>query len=429
MKKKLSVVFFSSVFFFLFSFSLVGQVTLSVSKRTAQKIRTAVPAFEGGGAAMAAELHGILSSDLQVSGYFAVLPDPNAVEELHRQDAAAGRVVFPNWKRRGVELLVVGKMDGSGGKIRFDVEAYSISEGNLFFSENYRRDKAEAKSLMHQVSDDILEKVTGEKGLGESKIAFVSNRRGTKQIYAVDWDGRNLVQLTNSSNMAIYPKWSPDGEKIVCTDYSTGAPAIAVLDLARNTKSILSNRPGLNAFARYSPDGRRVALTLSLDGNPEIYVCRADGSSLKRLTHTRSVESSPSWTPDGKKIVYVSDRAGSPQIYCMNADGSEDERLTRSGSYNTSPEVSPKGRLISYCTMQGGKFQLCVLDMETRETMQITSDDGSNEDPTWGPTGRHLAYSSTRSNSSDIYIIDIYDPHPLRLTKNLGECTSPSWSR
>lgn len=430
MEKPIKVLFLPMLLVLFLTASAAGQVTLSVSKRSAQKIRTAVPAFAATeNAALAAELNEILSNDLQMSGTFSILPDKNAVEELARQDRNVGQVIYSNWKKRGVELLVICEMSTSGNTIELSCEAYSISEGSSFFSKSYRREAGEKRELMHQVSDDILKKVTGEEGLGQSKIAFVSNRSGLQQIYVVGWDGRNLVQLTNGRNIVLNPKWSPDGGRILCTDYSAGSPHIALLDLVRGNKRTVSDRPGLNAFGRFSPDGKRIALTLSMDGNPEIYVCRADGSGLKRLTRTKGVESSPCWTPDGDQIVYVSDRSGSPQIYRMAADGSGDERLTYAGSYNTSPEVSPKGRLLSYCTMQGGKFQICLLDMETKETMQVTSDGKSNEDPTWGPSGRHLAYAGSDGGETDIYIIDIYDRDPLRLTKNLGNCTSPSWSR
>ncbi len=403
--------------------SAIAQVSLSVSKRASSKTKLALADFECASSdetALAEELKGILKNDLKLSGHFLLMATGSVSGNSLREIA--------NWKQRGAEVLVFTQMESRGSSIEVISKVIDVTSGQVVLKEKFKRPEADKAQLMHEVAEAIIQGVTGKPGLGASQIAFVSNRSGSKQVYTVDWDGRNLLQLTNGREIAIYPKWSPLEQKILCTDYSNRLPHIFVLDLVKQTKKPLSKRPGLNAFARYSPDGKKMVLTLSRDGNPELYTCMADGSRLKRLTRTKSVESSPCWTPDGKKIVFVSNRSGSPQIYWMNADGSQVQRLTRRGRYNTSPEVSPDGNLIAYCSMVGGKFQLFVLDPETRESVQVTRDTNSNEDPSWGPNSRHLAYTSTKKYKSDIYLIDINEGHPIRLTRGLKDCTSPSWS-
>lgn len=414
---------FLFVMFLLLAFTeaVSAQVAISVTKEASSKIALGVDDIEAEPAlnSLGSEMGKMLKNNLQVSGYFSVIS--------FARGSSNASLSF--WNSQGAEVLVRCRLTGANQGFRLSCEAVSTEKAEIVFRKSYKGNEARARSLIHQVSDDIVKDLTGKAGLGSSRIAFVSNKSGKKQIYVVDWDGRNLMQLTNGKNISIYPKWSPLEEKILCTDYSRNLPHIFLLDLVKKTKKPLSARPGLNAFARLSPDGKKMVLTLSRDGNPEIYTCLADGSRLKRLTRTRAVESSPCWTPDGKKIVFVSDRSGTPQIYWMNADGSNQKRLTCRGGYNTSPEVSPDGKLIAYCSSVRGRFQLFVLDPETKESVQITRGRHSSEDPTWGPSNRHLAYTSTQNYRSDIYIIDIYEGHPLRLTKNMGDCTSPSWSQ
>jgi len=399
-----------------------AQVSLSVSKQASKKIPLALAELDGipsSDKLVSAELTEILRNNLQISGYFTLL--------LGQEKSVTPQ--FPYWLRQGAEAIVINKVITSGKKIQLTCYVYSVTKGQLLFKKKYRHPANQKREMMHLVSEDLIKELTGKTGLGTSRISFVSNRSGNKQIYVVDWDGHHLIQLTKGKNISIYPKWSERGPKILCTDYTNRLPHIFELDLVKNTKRPVSERPGLNAFARYSPDGKKIALTLSRDGNPEIYTFRSDGTELKRLTRSRGVDSSPCWTPDGKKIVFVSDRSGTPQIYWMNADGTRPQRLTRRGSYNTSPEVSPDGNLIAYCSSIRGRFQIFVLDPKTKESVQITQDRLSNEDPTWGPSSRHLAYSATKNYQSDIYILDIYDGQPLRLTRNLKDCSSPSWSR
>lgn len=423
MKKTNRIILLLSVLFFSFTTVSFAQVSLSVSKKASSKMKMAVTDFDvdsNSDVALASELKSVLNNDLNLSGYFLMMSASGV--------SGSSQGELAKWKQRGVEYLVLTGLVNNGRLIELNCQVFDLTTNQMVLNKKFKKPIAEKIRLVHQVSDAIIKEVLGKPGLGTSRISFVSNRSGNKQVYVVDWDGRNLIQLTQGKNISINPKWSPILPLILCTDYTKRLPHIYELDLIKQTKKPVSKRPGLNAFARYSPDGKKIVLILSQDGNPEVYTSLADGTRLKRLTRSKSVESSPCWTPDGKKIVFVSDRSGSPQLYWMNADGTNPQRLTYRGRYNTSPEVSPNGDLIAYCSIVGGKFQLFVLDPETKESVQITRNGNNNEDPAWGPDNRHLAYTSTKNYQSDIYLIDIYEGHPIRLTKGLKDCTSPSWS-
>jgi len=405
-------------------------VRLSISKGFGEKVIVAVPLFEeaGGGLVGAADIREVLSFDLDNSGYFRTVENLTFVDETERDDRVARRIDFQEWLALGAEVLVKG--DFKTGPTEFAVEAtvYDIAQGQPIFGRRYSGVPAQWRGAVHRLADDIVRRLTGETGIATSRIAFVSNATGTKEVYVMDYDGENRTRVTRDNTIAMYPDWLPDGSGLVYTRYNGNRQEARRVELASGNTDGVTRFPGLNAFPAVSPRGDEVLLTLSRDGNPEIYRVRADGSDPRRLTYGRSTESSPCWSPDGRRAAFVSDRSGSPQIYVMSAGGGAPERVTYEGSYNTSPDWSPKGDLIAYTARVEGVYQICTVNVETKEVIRLTAGGGSKEDPSWAADGRHLAYSVRSGGKSDIYMLDIYELVPVRLTSGAGDYLSPAWS-
>ena len=131
----------------------------------------------------------------------------------------------------------------------------------------------------------------------DGRIAFVSDRDGNDEIYAMNADGSGLARLTNNSAVDGFPSWSPDS--------------------------------------------RRIAFASNRDGNAEIYAMNADGSGVVRLTNNSAGDDAPSWSPDGRRIAFVSNRDGNYEIYTMNADGSGATRLTNNSARDSEPSWGP----------------------------------------------------------------------------------------
>jgi TolB protein len=405
------------------------EVHLSITKGFGEKVLVAVPLFHGAaGTASTRDMRSVLSADLKSSGYFSVVENLAFVDETEADDRRVGRVAFPEWLTLGAEVLVKGDLAVSGQQLTLEAQVYDLGQGRSIFSKRYVGQVGQWRAAVHQLADDIMQQLTGEKGIARSKIAFVSNVTGTKEIYTMDYDGENVRRLTKDGLAAMYPAWFSDNSTIAYTRFRGNGQEAVAINVGTGVIWKLTSFPGLNAFVGVSLKGNELAMTLSRDGNPEIYRLRGDGSEPRRLTYGPSTESSPCWSPDGRRIAFVSDRSGSPQIYVMNAAGGAEERMTYKGSYNTSPEWSPKGDLIAYTARVEGIFQICTVDVGTKDVVRLTTGAENKEDPSWAPDGRHVVYTIRSHRKSDLYMLDIYDLVPVRLTSGAGDHVSPAWS-
>lgn len=330
---------------------------------------------------------------------------------------------------RGQGILVLqGLYEDDGSDLRVKCYVFEAQTKQSYVSKSYRAGSPEARRLAHKVADEIIEAVTGKKGICSGRIALVGNRTKRKEIYLCDPDGQNVVQLTKDGKISLAPKWGPDGETIVYTSYLKGYPDVYSIDLGTGGRTRLAGYPGLNTGADISPNGREVALILSKDGNPELYVKNLRNGELTRLTRSpRAAEASPSWSPDGDKIVYVSDQSGTPQLYVVSRDGGRPVRMTSRGSENVAPDWGSNG-WIAYTTRVGGRYQVCVMDPASCVSKQITAEDADYEDPCWAPDGRHLAAGRTKQYRSAIYLLDTLGDPPVALLDTQGDWYSPAWS-
>jgi TolB protein len=406
------------------------EVFLSIEKQFGEKVIIAVPTFDGPVSNLVdpQEIREVLSFDLAVSGYFQLVENTVFVDEAEAEDRRSGRVLFAEWLALGTEVLVKGSYESSLGEFALEATLYDPAQGRALFGRRYTGSVEEWRRAVHNLADDIVVHLTGERGIASTRIAFVSSVTGTKEIYVMDYDGANRRRVTKDNAIAIYPDWFPDRRSLVYTRIRGDRQRVCRVDLADGSVEIVTSFPGLNAFASASGRGDELLATLSHDGNPEIYRLRASGSDPRRLTYDRSTESSPCWSPDGRRLAFVSDRGGTPQIYTMSATGGRAERLTYTGNYNTSPDWSPKGDLLVYTSRIDGLYQICTVDVETKEITRLTSGAGNKEDPSWAPDGRHVVYAVKKGGRADLYMLDIYEPQPVRLTSGAGDYLSPAWS-
>ena len=132
-----------------------------------------------------------------------------------------------------------------------------------------------------------------------SKIAFMSSRDGNDEIYVMDADGRNPVNLTNHPSWDSSADWSPDGEKIVFFSHREGQSDIYVMDTDGANVVNLTNHPAEDRVPAWSPRGQWIAFQSTRDGNWEIYVMDADGNNQTRITNHPDKDGSPVWViPD-----------------------------------------------------------------------------------------------------------------------------------
>jgi len=273
----------------------------------------------------------------------------------------------------------------------------------------------------HQFANDIIETLTGHKGIAGTRIAFIATRSGKKEVYLADFDGSNVRQLTHDNTISVHPSLSPDGRRIAYTGYQSGYADVYVIEIASGARNRIVNYPGTNSGATFSPDGNRLALTISKDGNPELYTVNATGGGARRLTRTRGVESGPTWSPDGSEIIYSSDEGRSPQLYQISASGGTGRLMSTGHSYCTEPNWSPDGKKVAFNVRTGGEFQIAVLDLGNGGIRTLTT----GQDPVWGPDSQHLIFTE----GGALYMLDSVNSRKNKILDGLGKITEPSWSR
>ena len=343
-------------------------------------------------------------------------PDGAAVAKIVQGDLAlSGFFSFVDASQAA--MTVNGS--SSGGSLQGKVA--DRSGGNILL----RTYSGDARQKAHAFANDIIETLTGTKGMAGSKIAFSATRSGSKELYTADYDGSNLRQLTSDRTISVAPALSPDGRLLAYTSYLHGYADIYTIDLASGARNRIVKFPGTNSGPAFSPDGSRIACTVSRDGNPELYVVSADGSGARRLTHTPGVESTPSWSPDGREIVYSSDSdTRSPQLYRISASGGSGQRIPTGHAYCTKPNWSPDGKKIAFNIREGGSFQVAVLDLATNAVRVVTGGDEAR-DPVWGPDSRHLLFTQ----GGNLMLLDVQTARKVNLAGGLGSISEPTWTR
>lgn len=366
----------------------------------------------------------VITFDMNMSGVVTaeIRPQLQGATEL-----LLGEVDFLPWQNAGFDLLLRSEFSLNNEALTAEFRLFDVINHKLLAAKRYLGVSKDLRRFSHTFADEILGTITGEKGVFTTKIAYVSNQTGNKEIYVMDWDGSNPLPLTKNGSINLNPDFFPDGREIIFTSYKRGNPDLYRRSLYNAAEVALSSRKGLNITGSWSPDGSKIALALSKDGDAEIYTLDKDGSHPTRLTINPALDLYPAWSPDGKQIAFVSDRLGNPQIFVMNANGGDSRRLTTSGRYNVNPRWSPKGDRIAYSRMTDGNFQIFTVTPDGLSDIQLTTD-GSNENPAWSADGRFICFSSKRNGGEGIYVMRADGTGQTKVSQVKAGFFQPAWS-
>lgn len=427
---------------FLVLASLASARTLCTQQEVTMTIKDGMPAISfalprfavasPSSQAAADEIYQVLSEDLKYSRLFQLLPK-SYYDYIRPLDAK--NILFKDWESIQANILFVGQVsEGQNGDLVFERYLYDVkSSREILRGKRYQAKKPDLRTLAHRMADEIM-KAYGEKPVFSSKIAFVSNRDGTDELYMMDYDGLSQTRLTFNKVIDYSPAWSAEATRIAYTSYQSLSAGLYVLEIYEG-KRIPVSLKGNNFSPSWSPDGKKLAFMSTMDGNAEIYIADIDEDSLKRgafrikrLTFNPGIDTAPSWSPTGRQIVFVSDRGGTPQIYTMDAEGSNVQRVSFGGSnHHDSPAWSPAGERIVYVARVENIFDLYVLNLRTQQIMKLTESNARNESPSWSPDGRHIVFTSNMKGGLQLFSID-YDGTNLRQLTTKGQNKLPDWS-
>ena len=143
-----------------------------------------------------------------------------------------------------------------------------------------------------------------------SNVVNLTNKGGLDRTLAWSPDGKKIV-FTRGSNICVinsdgsnlrliadhgsFPAWSPDGKKIAFASDRDGNWEIYVMDTDGSDVVNLTNSSAHDIEPVWSPDGKKIAFASDRDGNNEIYVMNADGSNQMNLTNNLADDRDPVW--------------------------------------------------------------------------------------------------------------------------------------
>jgi TolB protein len=347
-----------------------------------------------------------LYSDLTNAGIFdivskSLLPQstPGAPNEINLQQwsnapTSAAMVAFGNMAIQGDRVTVNGYL--------FDAKNAQYPQV-LAKQYNEQASEESARQIAHRFADEIIFRLGGGiPGIAETKIYYVKISGGTKEIWAMDYDGANQHPITSLGTISLSPRISPDNSRIAFSSLGKDGFQIRMYSLLLNR---MVNFPAVGSTSlspAWSPDGRNLAFSSSRSGDPEIYIADANGGAARRITSFRGPDVSPVFNPKtGSQIAWISSRStGLPQLFVMDTDGSAVTRLT-DGGYATSPSWSPNGQFLTFAWDRkygpgapGGQ-DIYVMEIATKRWIQVTHDTGRCDFPSWSPDGRHIVYANS----------------------------------
>jgi len=399
---------------------------------------------------LGSDLFNTLTNDLDVSNLFKTINANAFLEDtakvgLTPAPANPDGFHFDLWKKINAEFLIRAgyKMTGDD-EFELETYIYYVPQAKLVLGKKYVAKIKDARRTAHTFADDLMKTLTGKDGIFRTKLVVASDRVGHnwKEIYVMDWDGRNETQVTSHHSISLSPAWAPSGKTISYTSFAYHPalkrrnPDMFTYDLFEGKRFLVSSRTGINSGSVFSPNGDFIYLTISKGADPDIYRINLDGDDLIRLTNgpkgTLNVE--PAISPDGKKIAFSSDRSGGPMVYIMDSDGKNVKRITFAGHYNSSPSFSPDGKRLAFAGRDRDHFDIFTVGVDGTDMKRLTSAKktnggwANNEDPSFSPDGRHIAFTSNRTGKNQIFIISEDGTNEHRITVDNHNYYKPKWS-
>jgi len=399
------------------------RVYLDITAQDMRKVVVAVPWFTSssgpGDVKQGTGMAELLAKGLEFHGFIQVL-DPKRYGG--RNDA--------DWKLLGADYVVLGSYEITDSGLMIEGRLLDVSQDRMLAGRRYRGSVKQQDDMVLRLCDALIEEFTGEKGISRSRIGFVSDATGKKEVYVANVLGLDMRQVTRHKHLVVSPRFSPDGNFLAYSSYHSGNQNLYLTDLRQGqvTRAI-SRRKGMNLAPAWAPDGKSMIVTLSKDGSPDLYRIDREGKILQRLTKKAGINVSPTWSPDGKQIAFVSDRGGTPQVYIMDLKRHTVRRLTFEGGENTEPAWSPKGDMIAYTGLRQGEYQIFVVNPDDPlATKQISSGPGDFESPTWSPDGKQIAFSRRKDGRQQICAM-LKDGRDIRVLFNIpGNQSYPQWT-
>jgi TolB protein len=417
-----------------FAVPAAAQLRVDITQGNIQPMPIAIPPFVGGSGGvdeLSQNVAQVVTADLKRSGLFAPV-DPSAFIDPVVPPSVTPN--FVNWRPLSAQALVSGSVQNTGdGRIMAEYRLWDVSTGQYLTGKQFFSSPDNWRRLAHIIADSVYERLTGEKGYFDTRIAFVDETGGKssrkKRLAIMDQDGANVRYLTGGEELVVTPRFSPSRQELAYASLTGDQWHVYVLNIETGQRELIGNFPNMAFSPRFSPDGQQVVISLEQAGNANIYRLDLRTRQLTRLTDSPSIDTAPSYSPDGSQIVFESDRGGQQQLYVMSAAGGPAQRISfGSGRYGT-PVWSPRGDVIAFTKQEGGSFKIGVLRPDGSGE-RILTEGFHNEGPTWAPNGRVLMFfrdTGGANGGPQLYSVDITG-YNEQIVPTPSFASDPAWS-
>ncbi|MGI4775854.1 MAG: hypothetical protein ACRYE9_02850 [Janthinobacterium lividum] len=452
----------------IYSVRIFALDTININRGRADAIPISINHFDVNNTSekiVANNITTVINSDLKNCGLFRPISSSSFIEN---NLGIYHKPLFAAWRQVSSNFLMNGQLKKiSANKVEISFIVWDIILEKSIISEQLEVPANLWRRAAHKIADKIYEKITGELGYFDTKIAYVSETgsflKRQKSIALMDYDGANHIFLTTGKNLTLTPRLSPKADIMLYLSYVDRHPYIHLKDLNTGTDEVMQIRYknkqpyihlGNNIFKRgkvvitsemifaphFSPAGDKLLISIAKGGSTHIYkvdlktLINYKEAQLAKLTEGNSINTSPSYSPDGSQIVFNSDRNGSGQLYVMNSDGSNVQRVSFGGGRYATPSWSPTGENIAFTKMTRGEGYTIGVMRTNGSNERIISSGFLVEGPVWAPNGRAIAFTrSTQSRGnvagkSRIYFIDITGNHEYEIPTP-KDASDPEWSR
>ena len=406
---------------FIFYASSSSALDLELTQGINSALPIAINSF--GSDAQAQEIAHVVENDLTFSGQFRIVSGPTSPN---------AQASITTLKQLGADSVLTGQVSRVGNHYQVSYTLTdAMAKGAVLLKKEYQVNANQVRPLAHHISDEVYQKLTGEKGIFSTRVAYISVQRGGPRtrysLEVADADGHNPQSLLISTEPIMSPSWSPDGRSISYVSFEKKRAQIFTVSVETGQRRLITSFPGINGAPAWSPDGRQLAVVLSKSGTPKVYSVDVSSGAMKQLTFGDAIDTEPRFAPDGQSLLFTSGRGGSPQVYRLSLADGKVTRLTFEGNYNARATYTPDMKNIVMQHREDKGFNIGLQSVQGGPVVNLTSS-GADESPSVSPNSRLVLYATHYQDKGVLGIVSLDGRIRMRLPAREGDVQEPAWS-
>ena len=324
-----------------------AQTKFTVPEGTVAPLPIAIPNFvpgTPGDIEVGTGVAQVITNNLKRSGLFAPIDPAAFIDRITDSDK---QPQFQNWKTINAQALVVGRTTRQNdGRLKAEFRLWDVASGQQLAGQSFVTAPEYWRRIAHIISDQVYERLTGDKGYFDSRVVFVDetgpSERRVKRLALMDQDGANVRYLTRGADLVLTPRFSPSTQEITYMEFGQGDPKVYLFNIETGQREIVGNFPGMSFSPRFSPDGQHIIMSLQQGGGQfAIGIMKTDGSGERILTSGFHNEG-PTFAPNGRVLMFFRDPGGNsgPSLFTVDISGRNEQRVPTPG-FASDPAWSP----------------------------------------------------------------------------------------